>query len=78
MSGCSLMLGKGTTLMVSLGETPDWYREFATGFVQDLSDESLKTLVAQIHTSIGQTIEVHPEKELLDALKTAVVEARRS
>jgi hypothetical protein len=62
--------------MVSLGETPNWYREFATGFVQDLSEESLKTLVAQIHTSVGQTIEVHPEKELLNALKTAAIEAQ--
>jgi|SRR5580692_5561138 hypothetical protein len=68
--------GKGTTFMVSLSETPNWYLEFATGFVQDLSDESLKTLVAQIHTSVGQTIEIHPEKELVDALKTAAVKAR--
>jgi hypothetical protein len=68
--------GKGTTFMVSLDEAPNWYREFATGFVQDLSGDSLRTLVAQIHTSVGQTIEVHPEKEILDALKTAAVETR--
>lgn len=44
------------------------------GSSQDLSDESLRTLVAQIHTSVGQTIEAHPEKELLDALKKGAEE----
>jgi hypothetical protein len=63
--------GKSTNFMVSFRETPDWYREFAIGFVQDLSDKSLETLVAQIHTSVGQTVEAYPEKELLDALKNA-------
>ena len=43
--------------------------EFATGFVRDLSDRNLKTLVAQIHTSVGQTVEVKPENGLLEALK---------
>jgi len=48
---------------------PNWKREFANGFVRDLSDKALKTLVAQVHTSVGKTVDVHPRKDLLDALK---------
>jgi hypothetical protein len=45
--------------------------EFATGFVRGLPDRSLKTLVARVQTSVGQTIEVHPERDLLEELKRA-------
>lgn len=34
-----------------------------------MSDRSLKTLVAQVHTSVGQTVEVHPQPGLLEELK---------
>jgi hypothetical protein len=61
--------GKSASFLVSFDVTPSWKREFATGFVRDLSDEALKTLVAQVHTSVGETVEVHPRKDLLDALK---------
>ena len=61
--------GKSASFLVSFDVMPDWKREFATGFVRDLSDKSLKTLVAQVHTSVGKTVEVHPRKDLLDALK---------
>jgi hypothetical protein len=57
------------SVLVSFDMMPGWKREFATGFVKDLSDKSLKTLVAQIHTSVGKTFDVHPRKDLLDALK---------
>jgi hypothetical protein len=55
--------------MVSFSATPQWMSEFARGFVKDLSDRSLRTLVALINTSVGQTIEVKPEKELLEKLR---------
>ena len=61
--------GKSASFLVSFDVMPGWKREFATGFVRDLSDESLKTLVAQVHTSVGKTVDVHPRKDLLDALK---------
>lgn len=61
--------GKSTSLMVSFAQTPQWVTEFAKGFVQDLSDRNLKTLVAQVHTSVGKTIEVKPEPDLLLRLK---------
>jgi hypothetical protein len=63
--------GKSANFMVSFLVVPEWLKEFATGFVKDLSDKSLKTLVAQIFTSVGQTVEVHPEKELLEELRKA-------
>lgn len=61
--------GKRADFMVSFRVTPNWSKEFATGFVKDLSDKSLNTLVAQIHTSVDQTVEVRPEKDLLERLK---------
>ena len=61
--------GKSASFLVSLDVMPDWKRDFATGFVRDLSDKSLKTLVAQVHTSVGKTVEAHPREDLLDALK---------
>ena len=61
--------GKCASFLVSFDVMPGWKREFATGFIRDLSDKSLKTLVAQVHTSVGKTVDVHPRKDLLDALK---------
>ena len=44
----------------------------ATSFVKDVSDKSLKTLVVQIHTSVGQTVEVRPEKASVITSKPAI------
>lgn len=64
-----LTYGKEANFMVSFLVIPTWPKDFATGFVRDLSDRNLKTLVAQIHTSVGQTVEVKPEYDLLEELK---------
>jgi len=71
-----LAYGKNAGFMVSFSVSPNWLREFATGFVKDVSDKSLKTLVAQIYTSVGQTVEVQPEKELLKEVKKAALAER--
>ena len=63
-----LAYGKAANFMVSF-LVINWPKDFATGFVRDLSDRNLKTLVAQIHTSVGQTVEVKPEYDLLEELK---------
>lgn len=64
--------GKTANFMVSFVATPNWSEEFARGFVEDTSGRALKTLVAQIHTSVGQTIEVRPEGNLIEQLRKAV------
>jgi hypothetical protein len=63
--------GKSANFMVSFLTMPNWLEEFSTGFVKDLSDRSVKTLVAQIYTSVGQTIEVRPEGSLIQRLREA-------
>jgi len=63
--------GKSADFMVSFRATPSWPKDFATDFIKDLSDKSLKTLVALVQTSVGQTVKVRPEKELLERLKKA-------
>ena len=35
--------GKSASFLVSLNMMPNWKKEFATGFIKDLSDKSLKT-----------------------------------
>lgn len=59
--------GKNASFMVSFNHTPAWLTEFANGFLK--SDKELDTLVAQVHTSVGQTIEVKPEKGLVERLR---------
>lgn len=61
--------GKTANFMVSFTHTPNWLTEFANGFLRSLSDKELNTLVAQVHTSLGQTVEVKPESGLLERLK---------
>ena len=61
--------GQNAHFMVSLAETPNWVREFSAGFINDPSDQSLKTLRAQVFTSVGQTFEVKPETGLIHQLR---------
>ncbi|MFN7934513.1 MAG: hypothetical protein U0R19_14370 [Bryobacteraceae bacterium] len=63
--------GRSANFMVSFVVVPDWLKEFATDFVEDVSDKALRTLVAQVHTSVGQTVEVHPEQGLIEEIKKA-------
>lgn len=63
--------GEQASFLVSFSAIPGWSREFAIGFIQDLNDRNLKTLRALIHTSVGQTIEVAPESNLLEKLRVA-------
>ena len=61
--------GKSAHFMVSLMAAPTWFKHLALDFIEDLSDENLGTLVAQVHTSIGETVEAKPAKAILDELK---------
>ncbi len=61
--------GEGASFLHSFKDSPNWTADFASGFVKDTGDRNLKTLRALIHTSIGKTIEVVPEKNLLERLQ---------
>lgn len=61
--------GDQASFLVSFRAMPNWPRDFATGFVQDLQPKNLKTLRAIIHTSVGKSIEVVPENNLLERLR---------
>lgn len=64
-----LQHGKAASFMVSFNHTPTWLTEFANDFLRSISDNEFDTLVAQVHTSVGQTIEVKPEKDLVERLR---------
>ena len=61
------------SFMVNFSESPDWMKEFVEGFI---SDKPIKTLRAQIHTSIGHTEDVKPEKEFLAELQELRVSSK--
>lgn len=61
--------GEQASFLVSFQVSPDWAKEFATGFVKDLSEKNLKTLRGMVNTSVGQAIEVRPESNLLERLR---------
>lgn len=58
--------GESALFMVSFELMPNWPNKLATGFVRDLS--GLKSLRAQVHTSVGTTVEIRPRQDLLDIL----------
>ena len=61
--------GQNAQFMVSLSQMPNWARDFSTGFINDPSDKLLKTLKAQVFTSVGQTFEFKPESTLINRLR---------
>lgn len=65
-----LPYGKNAKFLVSFDVMPDWARDFGTGFVQDLSEKNLKTLVVQVQTPLG-VAEAYPMPNVLQLIKTA-------
>ena len=64
----TLAHGESASFMVSFQATPNWVSHFSTGFLRDTSPTELKTLRALVHTSLGHTVEVVPEGDLLARL----------
>jgi len=60
--------GKQTMFIIRFDEFPGWLSEFASGFIRSKDWLQVKTLRAQIHTSVGLAIEVVPEPGLLKTL----------
>ena len=65
----TLAYGEPATFLVSFKAMPSWLRDFATKFIQDVQPKNLKTLRAIINTSVGETIEIVPEGNLLERLR---------
>jgi hypothetical protein len=60
--------GKSASFMVSFQATPNWLFDFINNFV---ADADVETLVGQVHTSVGKTVSVKPDRELLRRLEKA-------
>ena len=63
--------GETGSFLVSFQATPNWLTNFSQGFLSDASESNTKTLRAQVHTSLGQTVDVVPEESLLAKLRAA-------
>jgi hypothetical protein len=59
--------GEAANFLVFTGR--GWPNEFINKFIQSNDERLLRTLVAQVHTSVGQTADCQPEGNLLDLLK---------
>ena len=57
--------------LVSNDEFPNWMRDFVANFIRadDGSIASLKTLRAQVHTTVGRTKTVKPDQPFLDEIQ---------
>ena len=55
MTPAKIEYGETAQLKVNLEKSPEWMRQFAKQVVQDGSNKALKTLRAQIHTSVLHT-----------------------
>ncbi len=63
--------GEQASFLVSFKAMPNWLSEFRSGFIQDAKASNLKTLRAIVNTSVGQVIEVRPENNLLEKLRSS-------
>ena len=57
--------------MVSFAEYPDWINDFRTN-LDGVSEKSLKSIRAEIYTSVGHTELIVPENPFLDRLKDSI------
>ena len=64
--------GETATFIVSLSESPDFFEKFAKHVIDENYTNKLKTIRAQIHTSVGHTEDVAPKKNILDKLDEAI------
>ena len=69
--------GEKAQFIIDFTESPNWMKDFVTQFIRDVSDKSLNTLRAQIHTSLGHSIDVVPEQSLLEKLKNVGSDGER-
>ena len=65
--------GERASFMVNLSEPLNWMEELAREFI---SDKPIKTLRAQIHTSVGHTEDVKPARNLLEKLQAVCVSSK--
>ena len=64
--------GKSANFLVSFEATPNWDVEFSTKFLPDKTLKTLKSLFALVHTSVGSTVRVKPEENVLALLRSHV------
>ena len=60
--------GKTARFLVSFEVTPNWAQEFRQNFMPNLEPRTLKSLRAQVHTSLGTTSSVRPEGSVIKLL----------
>lgn len=61
----TLAHGERADFLISFTERPDWLEDFSRKFVMTNDPKMLRTLTAEIYTSVDQTVAVKPEAPLL-------------
>jgi len=64
----TLTHGQRATFNVLFSSRPDWMQDFMTNYVKSAERTVLRTLTAEIYTSVGQTVRVKPEQLFLEKL----------
>lgn len=70
--------GKSASFMVSLAEAPTWPSDFVRDFVHANTPSELRNLRAMVNTSVGQSILVVPESNLIEELAVAPMERSKA
>ncbi len=65
-----LSYGESANFLIQVDNA--WRKEFVDDFVKDVSDKSLATLRAVIHTSVGYSKLIRPHNSLLEELRKSV------
>lgn len=68
-----LMHGERADFLVLFSERPSYMSDLAHDLIQAGDPSILKTLIAEIDTSVGQTVRIKPEKAFLDKLAAEYV-----
>ncbi len=71
-----LAQGKEAIFAIFFDKAPNWMARFARGFVKDLSEKSINTLRFRVSASVGHTVEIVPEKNFLEQLRSLEVTDR--
>ena len=58
--------------MIALSESPNLFDNLARYLIDESYTHKVDTLRAQVHTSVGHTEDVAPEKNILDKLDEAI------
>jgi hypothetical protein len=70
-----LAYGKQATFLISFAEAPNWLSEFRNNLDKEHLNSDLRSIKAFVYTSIGKSVEMKPEANLLEFIRHVQLDA---